>query len=203
MTGKEFDPNSDQPNNPNFPDWYHTLLCPYDLDMCGNEELGENGNEWEGVSVDEFATNQNAQYLTQPCKVDKPDPPGATQTWAEQCTYIPTETRRRTMSCGMCGHLNRQLGKPPFTITPPPVNDPGNEHLYTANMDFHPFGAWLANDAGWDVDETVGLAYRCHAHPHLPTYATEPTHLCSFRSASSTRLRSVTERRCMDTFGKV
>ena len=28
MTGKEFDPNSDQPNNPNFDVWYQQLLCP-------------------------------------------------------------------------------------------------------------------------------------------------------------------------------
>ena len=34
MTGKEFNPNSDQPNNPNIFDWYQSLLCPYNLDHC-------------------------------------------------------------------------------------------------------------------------------------------------------------------------
>ena len=155
MTGQEFDPNSDQPNNPNIDEWYNTLLCPYDLATCGEDELGTHGNEWQGVAVADFATNQNGQYLTHPCKVDKPVPPGATQSWAQQCRYIPLEENRRTMSCGLCGRLRRRLGKAPFTITPPPVHDPGQDHLYTQNLDFHPFGAWLANDAGWDVDETV------------------------------------------------
>ena len=27
------------------------------------------------------------------------------------------------------------------------MNDPTDAHLYTNNMDFHPFGAWLANEA--------------------------------------------------------
>ena len=159
MTGKEYDPNSDQPNNPNFPDWYHTLLCPYDLDTCGSDELGKHGNEWEGVSVAEFATNQNAQYATHPCKMDKSVSADSTLTWAEQCKYVALEENRRTMSCGLCGHLERKLGKAPFMVAPPPVNDPANEHLYTANMDFHPFGAWLANDGKWDVNKTVRLIH--------------------------------------------
>jgi len=66
MTGAEYDPKDAQPNNPNFPDWYKTLLCPWDLDVCGNEQLGKNGREWEGISV-RGAPNQNAQVLAYLC----------------------------------------------------------------------------------------------------------------------------------------
>ena len=141
MTGAEYDPNDSQPNNPNFPEWYQTLLCPWNLDTCGDEPLGKHGDEWEGVPVRWAQQNrQNQQYLTDP-----PDP------------YVTGEPNRRTMSCGLCGHLKRQLGPPPLFVTPPPINDPGNEHLYTANLDFHPFGAWLANNAvtSHAVDDTV------------------------------------------------
>ncbi|KAL3926045.1 MAG: hypothetical protein SGPRY_003497, partial [Prymnesium sp.] len=155
MTGMEYDPNSDQPNNPNIFDWYKTLVCPYDLNQCGDDELGKYGDEWEGVSVAEHATNQNMQYVTHPCKVKKKPPADSTKTWAEACVYVNLEEMRRTMSCGLCGYLKRKLGKPPFTIAPSEPNDPGNEYLYTGNMDFHPFGAWLANDGGFGIDETV------------------------------------------------
>ena len=158
MTGKEYDPNSDQPNNPNIHDWYNLLLCPYDVDSCGNDELGKYGNEVDGVLVADHATNQHLQYITHPCRVDKPSP-DPTMAWTEACKYVNLEDQRRTMSCGLCGHLKRKLGPAPFIIEPPPPNDPGREHLYTANMDFHPFGAWLANDAGFGVDETVGAAH--------------------------------------------
>ena len=142
MTGKEFDPNSDQPNNPNFADWYATLLCPWDIDTCGNDQIGMHGNEWQGVPA-VWGTNMNAQY--RPLPVDN---------------YVEDEPDRRTMSCGLCGELLRRLGKPPFKLDPPPIaNDPGREHLYTANWDFHPFGSWLANEAaahrGSNLNELV------------------------------------------------
>ena len=89
-------------------DWYATLLCPWNLELCGDEELGAHGDEWNGVSV-EGAPNQNAQYLTTP--LDQ---------------FVPDEPDRRTMSCGLCGHLHRRLGDPPFTIDPertPPRHD--------------------------------------------------------------------------------
>ena len=154
MTGAEFDPNDTQPNNPNIFDWYDTLLCPWDVDAevtqkhggegapCGDEELGRHGNEWEGVPAG-WAQRQNAQYLVSPVDL-----------------YVQDEPDRKTMSCGLCGHLKRQLGPPPFTVEPPAVTDPGREDMYTANMDFHPFGAWLANNAvrhGRSVDEVVRL----------------------------------------------
>lgn len=140
MTGKEYDPNDVQPNNPNYADWYASLLCPWELERCGNEPLGLRGDEWQGVPV-EGAPKQNAQYLTTPL-----DP------------YVHTEPRRRTMSCGLCGFLKRELGAPPYTLDPPVIDDPGNEHLYTANWDFHPFGSWLANEgvrSSWKISDIV------------------------------------------------
>ena len=127
MTGAEYNPNAPQPNNPNYPDWYVSLLCPWDVDVCGNEPLGKHGKEWEGISV-RGAPHQNAQYLT--------DPPDI---------YVAGEPNRRTMTCGMCGHLKRKLGKPPFFAPTPKIEIDAD--LYTANWDFHPFGAWLANEA--------------------------------------------------------
>lgn len=61
MTGKEFNPDSDQPNNPNYFDWYQTLLCPWNVDRCGREPLGSRGDESRGVSA-LSAPNVNAQY---------------------------------------------------------------------------------------------------------------------------------------------
>ena len=139
MTGKEYDPNSDQPNNPNFADWYASLLCPWHLEKCGNEPLGMHGPESKGVSALAAPKDKmNAQYFPKP----KDD-------------YVQDEPLRRTMSCGLCGHLERKLGKPPFKLDPPTVSSvvgPISQRtykeadaLYTANWDFHPFGAWLAN----------------------------------------------------------
>ena len=68
------------------------------------------------------------------------------------------EPGARAMSCGLCGHLRHRLGKPPFMLDPAPIES-ADAHLFTANWDFHPFGAWLANDAaahGRDVDDIVG-----------------------------------------------
>jgi hypothetical protein len=138
MTGAEYNPNDSQPNNPNFPDWYVSLLCPWDLDVCGDEPLGHNGKEWEGISP-RGSTHQNAQYLTDP-----PDP------------YVPGEPDRRTMTCGLCGHLKRRLGKPPLFASTPAITT--HPELFTSNWDFHPFGAWLANEAaqhGHKVEEVV------------------------------------------------
>ena len=154
MTGAEYDPNDDQPNNPNYPNWYSTLLCPWDLSPapvgCGDEALGLHGNEWEGVPV-QWASpeRQNPQYLT--------DPPDI---------YVTGEPDRRTMSCGLCSHLRTRLGSPPYTLDPGPIDDPGDEWLYTSNWDFHPFGAWLANDAarrGVSVEQVVSNIHQFKA----------------------------------------
>ena len=39
----EADPNNPQPNNPEYGDWYLTIVCPWDLNNCGNEQLGLRG----------------------------------------------------------------------------------------------------------------------------------------------------------------
>jgi len=129
MTGAEYDAKSDQPNNPNFGDWHRSLLCPWNITVCGQETLGSHGHEKNGVPAAWGEELLNAQYLTNP-----------------DDQFVPAEPKRRTMSCGLCGHLERQLGKPPFIVDPEPVDDPGAEHLYTSNWDFHAFGAWLANE---------------------------------------------------------
>ena len=147
MTGAEYDPNSDQPNNPNFADWYATLACPWNVTTCGYEPLGMHGNEWLGVPA-EWGSNQNAQY--------KPMPDD---------DYVQDEPDRRTMSCGLCGHLHRALGPPPFQLDPPPMPKELSD-LYTNNWDFHPFGAWLANEAAKeshaDVLNTLELVSNIH-----------------------------------------
>ena len=82
-------------DSPGFEDWYTTLLCPWDLDQCGDEWLGKNGDENLGVPIAWSGDRQNAKY------VGEPD--------------------RRSMSCGLCGWLKRQLGLPPFLLP----TDPG------------------------------------------------------------------------------
>lgn len=142
MTGLEYDPNSTQPNNPNVKDWYETLLCPWDFDSgCAEEPLGLHGDEWTGVPAG-WGSNQNAQYQV------TPDDP-----------YVQDEPDRRTMSCGLCGHLKRRFGAAPYFLdrSQAVINDPGREHLYTANWDFHPFGAWLANEAALRGHQVEGV----------------------------------------------
>jgi len=143
MTGAEYDPNDVQPNNPNFPNWYTTLLCPWQLDVCGKESLGYHDDEWHGSPVAWVPLeDQNPQYMT---------------FMADE--YSPSEPDRRTMSCGMCGYLRRALGAPPYMVTPDPTSYAHvNTELMAANWDMHPFGAWLANDAvlhGRNTDEVV------------------------------------------------
>jgi hypothetical protein len=108
MTGAEYDPNDTQPNNPNFSDWYAKLLCPWNLDQCGTNDLSLNEKEQDGVSVCpaedrpwECAPNQHPQYLIFP--VDQ---------------FVPSEPERRTMSCALCGRLARTFP------TGPPVGAP-------------------------------------------------------------------------------
>ena len=192
MTGAEYDPNDTQPNNPNIFDWYDTLLCPWNVDAeviaknggtgmpCGDEELGLHGNEWEGVPA-VWAQRQNAQYLITPT-----DP------------YVQDEPDRRTMSCGLCGHLKRRLGPPPFFVDPPAVVDPGREDLYTANMDFHPFGAWLANNAarhGRSSDDIVRLinVWRASNGEEIHGYLWQSLRLLAYDtgSLSGTRLEEI------------
>ena len=35
-----------------YADYYATLLCPWDVDLCGGEALGMHGNEWLGVPAE-------------------------------------------------------------------------------------------------------------------------------------------------------
>eukprot|EP00966_Prymnesium_polylepis_P155920 3602761-Prymnesium_polylepis.1 len=132
---EEPDPDNPQPNNPDFENWYNTLLCPWDLNVCGQEPLGKNGDENHGVPTEWSGAAQNLHYL---------DEPG-----------------RRTMSCGLCGRLKQALGAPPFMIATDPavLSDPEfGRNWYFSKWDMHPFGAWLANEQraqGWALDETV------------------------------------------------
>ena len=93
MTGAEYHPGDPQPNNPHFSEWYETILCPWDLWNCGGEPLGMHGDESQGVPV-EWTTRQNEAYRGEP---------------------------RRTMSCGLCGHLDRTLGRPPCAPDSEPI----------------------------------------------------------------------------------
>jgi len=134
MTGAEYNPNDPQPNNPHFTDWYETILCPWDLNNCGAEQLGMHGEERHGVPVG-WSSKANWHYQGEP---------------------------RRTMSCGLCGYLHRTLGRPPF-VKPrrePTAQQRGNnpDWLWGNNWDMHPFGAWLANNVaikGGDIDKAV------------------------------------------------
>lgn len=136
------------------------------------------------------------------------------------------------MSCGLCGHLKRKLGAPPFTLEPPSVNDPGREHLcasaprtpltlhfamsvllmtcralsrYTANMDFHPFGAWLANNAarhGRSVEDLVAQIhnYRASNGEEMHGYLWQSLRLLAYDTGSldGTRLEEADEARATD-----
>lgn len=62
------------------------------------------------------------------------------------------------MSCGLCGLLERRLGRPPFLRQAPSPSGQTDAELYGNNWDMHPFGAWLANDVaihGRDLEKTV------------------------------------------------
>jgi hypothetical protein len=149
MTGAEYDPNDTQPNNPNFSDWYAKLLCPWNLNQCGASELSD--SEQEGVPVCPFedignewkcAPNQHPQYPIWPADV-----------------YVKDEADRRTMSCALCGRLEKTFpGGPPVGAPAKVGRAAGMEyslagvpearrHLFTNNWDLHAFGAWIANDA--------------------------------------------------------
>ncbi|KAL1499595.1 hypothetical protein AB1Y20_011794 [Prymnesium parvum] len=188
MTGKEYNPNDSQPNNPNYFDWYKSLLCPWDLSRCENEPLGMHGDEWKGVPVGD-APNQNTQYLVKPL-----DP------------YVSDEPDRRTMSCGLCGWLKRKLGEPPFTIKPDPLPPftPGAE-LYTANWDFHPFGSWLANQAARTHEHVDGIVqniniWRASNGEEIHGFLWQSTRLLAYesQSLSKQRLKFVDEKRAID-----
>lgn len=128
-----------RPNNPNIFDWFKTLICPWHLRECDDEPLGKHGNEWDGVSA-AWAPNVNAQYAIAP-----------------NDQYVPGEPERRTMSCGLCGRLVREIGKAPFVVDPEPITSKDAD-LWHANWDFHPFGAWLANEG----------ALQCPLSQHRP-----------------------------------
>ena len=72
------------------------MLSVWDLPLCGTEPLGAHGDENIGVPA-EWSSSQNVIYRD--------------------------EQRRRTMSCGLCGHLERTLGAPPFLRDRPPIDD--------------------------------------------------------------------------------
>ena len=151
---EKLDPNNPQPNNPNYGDWYWSLLCPWPLDQCGNEPMGLHGDEHHGVPI-EWSTTQNWKYLGE---------------------------QRRTMSCGLCGRLRDRLGDAPFTQPLAKVNDPGRENWYGNVWDMHPFGAWLANERhkqGWDLAETVDKIskYRASNGEEIHGFAWQSTRL--------------------------
>jgi len=90
----EPDPNDPQPNQPFYKLWYDSLVCPWESNgwdfTCGNEPLGKNGYEQDGVPTEWAGVRQHPQYVGEP--------------------------ERRAMSCGLCGHLRRVFGKPPYRV---------------------------------------------------------------------------------------
>ena len=108
MTGKEYDPLDSQPNNPNIRDWVDSLMCPWDVSTCADDELGAHGDESQGVPA-KYAPKVNKQY---PAKFDS-SAPG----WNAQF-----EPERRTMSCGLCRHLQQKLGTAPLMLEAAPVS---------------------------------------------------------------------------------
>eukprot|EP00326_Haptolina_ericina_P033261 CAMPEP_0181245200 /NCGR_PEP_ID=MMETSP1096-20121128/43290_1 /TAXON_ID=156174 ORGANISM="Chrysochromulina ericina, Strain CCMP281" /NCGR_SAMPLE_ID=MMETSP1096 /ASSEMBLY_ACC=CAM_ASM_000453 /LENGTH=638 /DNA_ID=CAMNT_0023341847 /DNA_START=39 /DNA_END=1952 /DNA_ORIENTATION=+ len=135
----EPDPNDPQPNQPFYKLWYDSLVCPWESNgwdfTCGNEPLGKNGYEQDGVPTEWAGVRQHPQYVGEP--------------------------ERRAMSCGLCGHLRRVFGKPPYRVADV-VPNPLPKGIWNFNegthMDMHPFGAWLANDHmehGRDLGQTV------------------------------------------------
>lgn len=52
---------------------------------------------------------------------------------------------RHTMSCGLCGWLERALGRAPFQVPDAMIHDPGREKWYGNNWDMvsSPFGISL------------------------------------------------------------
>ena len=107
MTGKEYDPLDSQPNNPNIRDWVDSLMCPWDGGKCTDDELGAHGDEWLGVPAKD-APKINTQY---PAKFNSAAPG-----WNAQF-----EPDRRTMSCGLCHHLQGKLGTAPLMLEAAPV----------------------------------------------------------------------------------
>lgn len=59
---------------------------------------------------------------------------------------------RYTASCGLCAHLQRELGPPPFVVSEVAPDDPA---LYGHMWDMHPVGLWLANHAA-EVGQSLG-----------------------------------------------
>ena len=88
-TGADPDPNDPQPNQPFYKLWYESLVCPWDLGVCGDEPLGQNGYEGDGVPTEWAGDRQHPQYIGED---------------------------RRAMSCGLCGHLLDVFGKPPHHV---------------------------------------------------------------------------------------
>ena len=75
-----------------YADWTARLLCPWDLNNCGNEALDLHGPERNGVPAE----------------------------WAgDQARDARFGEVQQTMSCGLCGHLARTFGAPPFTAATP------------------------------------------------------------------------------------
>eukprot|EP00966_Prymnesium_polylepis_P214601 4969611-Prymnesium_polylepis.1 len=133
----EPDPNDPQPNQPFYRLWYDSLVCPWDIAGCGHEPLGHGGPERDGAPTEWATDREHPQYKG--------------------------EGDRRAMSCGLCGHLLRTFGKPPFrmadnVLKPLPQGIWEYEPYTRTHMDMHPFGAWLANDHflhGRNLDQTV------------------------------------------------
>jgi len=138
MTGAEYNPGDPMPNNPHYSEWYEKLLCPWDLNFCGHEELGVHGDERQGVPVG----------------------------WSNMALPQYNGEDRRTMSCGLCGYLHRKLGPAPLWVDRTEPVGAKHIELWGNNWDMHPFGAWLANDVAikaGDIDATVNNIFKFRA----------------------------------------
>ena len=124
------DPNLFVFSSPRFTEWYEQIVCPWDLTGCVNAPLGKDGDEHLGVPV--ATSTKTVKYLG--------------------------ERDRRTMSCGLCGHLQRKLGPPPLTVAKTSPGDAGREHAFSNDWNLYPVGVWIANEEarqGWLIEDTV------------------------------------------------
>ena len=88
---------------PYYQHWRDAYLCPWEPDTCQEDALGANGDEALGVPATWGTTMSEG--------VDGNDNRG--------------EPDPRTMSCGLCGHLERTFGRAQFHLPlPPDYNTP-------------------------------------------------------------------------------
>ena len=109
--------------------WREYLFCPWNVDVCGYEQLGKRGHEKVGV----------------------------TSSWSQNGgTLNKEEDEQKTVSCGLCGHLKRDFGSPPYLGSSPPLDADTEARFETMRRagkgwwnewDLRAFGTWVANDA--------------------------------------------------------